>query len=60
VALAFALARLISSFLFGVRAWDPLVFITIPLLLSAVAFVAVWRPATRASRVDPMTALRAE
>ena len=60
VACAFGLARFIASFLFGVKAWDPLVFISIPVLLTLVALFAVWRPAAKASRVDPMSALRTE
>ncbi|HEX6535218.1 MAG TPA: ABC transporter permease [Gemmatimonadaceae bacterium] len=60
VAASFGLTRLISSFLFGVAPWDPLVFVSVPLLLSGVALVAVWWPARRASRVDPLSALRAE
>jgi len=60
IAAAFGLARFISSFLFGVGAWDPLVFVAIPVLLTMVALFAVWRPAARASRVDPMSALRYE
>ena len=60
IAASFGLTRLIASFLFGVRPWDPLVFVTVPIVLSAVALVAVWLPATRASKVDPMQALRAE
>jgi putative ABC transport system permease protein len=57
---AFALSRLLVSFLFGVRAWDPVAFALTPLLLGAVSLYAVWIPARRASRVDPMTALRAQ
>jgi putative ABC transport system permease protein len=55
---AFALAKQISSFLFGVTAWDPLVFGTIPLVLLATALLAVWWPASRATHVDPAAALR--
>jgi predicted permease len=57
---AFGLTRFLASFLFGVKAWDPVAFIVTPLLLSAVALLAVWIPAKRATRVDPMTALRLE
>ena len=57
---AFGLTRLIASFLFGVKSWDPLVFCTVPLILTAVALVAVWLPATRAAQLDPMKALRVE
>jgi putative ABC transport system permease protein len=57
---AFGLTRLIASFLFGVKSWDPTVFVTVPLILSAVALLAVWMPATRAARLDPMKALRVE
>jgi putative ABC transport system permease protein len=57
---AFLLARLITAFLFGVTARDPMVFTGVPLLLALVAFVAVWMPARRASRVDPIVALRYE
>jgi ABC-type lipoprotein release transport system permease subunit len=46
--------------LFGVKSWDPLAFITIPVLLMMVALLAVWLPAARASRLDPMRALRVE
>jgi ABC-type antimicrobial peptide transport system permease subunit len=55
---ALALAKQISSFLFGVTAFDPLVFVTIPLVLAATAVLAVWWPAQRATLVDPATALR--
>jgi predicted permease len=60
VAAAFGLTRLIASFLFGVKSWDPAVFIAVPIVLSAVALLAVWLPASRASRLDPMQALRVE
>jgi predicted permease len=57
---AFGLARLITTFLFGVTARDPFVFVGIPVLLGTVALLAVWMPARRASRVDPLVALRYE
>jgi putative ABC transport system permease protein len=60
IAGAFGLTRFLASFLFDVKAWDPLAFVLTPLLLSAVALLAVWVPAQRAVRVDPMTALRFE
>ena len=60
IPLAFGLTRVIASFLFGVTSHDPAVFVTAPLLLSAVALVGVWLPARRAARVDPAVALRME
>jgi predicted permease len=54
------LARLISALLFGVTTRDPLVFLGVPVLLIIVALLAVWFPARRASRVDPIVALRYE
>jgi putative ABC transport system permease protein len=60
IAASFGLTRLIASFLFGVKTWDPTAFIAVPAVLCAVAFVAVWLPAMRASRVEPMRALRVE
>jgi hypothetical protein len=60
VAGALWLSRFLASFLFGVKAWDPIAFLVTPLVLSGVALFAVWIPARKATRVDPMTALRLE
>jgi putative ABC transport system permease protein len=49
-----------ASFLYGVEAWDPIAFTTVPFLIVTVALIAVWQPAMRASRVDPIVALRYE
>jgi putative ABC transport system permease protein len=57
---AFAATRLLNSLLFGVGASDPGTFAGIVLLVSVVAFIAAWLPARRATRVDPIIALRAE
>ncbi|RPJ75637.1 MAG: FtsX-like permease family protein, partial [Acidobacteria bacterium] len=60
VAASFGLGRLMTTFLYGVTAKDPLVFTAVPVLLAVVALIAVWLPARRASRIDPIIALRAE
>ncbi|HLY41648.1 MAG TPA: ABC transporter permease [Terracidiphilus sp.] len=57
---SFGLTRFLAKFLFGVKSWDPMVFAAVPVILSVVALLAVWLPATRASKLNPMQALRVE
>ena len=57
---SFGLTRLMKAQLFGVKPLDPLTFITVPVILPAVALAAACILAFRASRVDPMVALRHE
>jgi predicted permease len=57
---AFGLARLLTSLLFQTKTWDPVSFALVPVLLIAVAVIAVWLPAQRAIRVNPVDALRYE
>ena len=52
------MTRLVSGFLLGVTSSDPLAYVGAMLVLGAVTILASWIPARRASRVDPVTALR--
>ena len=57
---ALAASRILESMLFGVGSRDAAVFLAVPLILTAVAALALFVPARRAARVDPIEALRAE
>jgi ABC-type antimicrobial peptide transport system permease subunit len=58
--LAIATAKILSGILYGVGALDPIAFTVAPLVLTIAALIATWLPARRATRVDPVQALRAE
>jgi putative ABC transport system permease protein len=58
LAASLALNRLIASLLVGVQSIDPVTYATVSAVLAAVALVATWLPARRASRIDPVLVLR--
>ena len=60
IAAAFWLTRLLRARLLSVKSFDPLTFAVVPLILLAIALLAAYTPALRATRIDPLTALRHE
>jgi putative ABC transport system permease protein len=57
---AFAFTRVLQSLLYGVSARDPLTYVALAVLLAAIALIATWLPAVRASQVDPILSIRSE
>jgi ABC-type antimicrobial peptide transport system permease subunit len=60
LAASFGLSRLLTGLLYEVRPTDPIVFVAVPLILMAVALLACYIPASRASKIDPTTMLHYE
>jgi putative ABC transport system permease protein len=59
-AAALGLTRLLSTLLFGVKPFDLIIFVMVPIILAAIAFLASYIPARRATKIDPTTALKFE
>jgi ABC-type antimicrobial peptide transport system permease subunit len=59
-ALAFVATRAMTTLLFGVKPYDPVTFLVVGILLAATSALAAWIPAARASREDPISALRSD
>lgn len=60
IAIALGLTRVLSSLFYGVKATDPVTFVLVAIVLTAVALFAAYIPARRAMRIDPAIALRQE
>ena len=60
LAITAGLTQLVSQFLYGVSATDPITFLGVPMVLASVALLAAFLPARRASKIDPVEALRSE
>ena len=58
LAAAYGLSGYLASMVFGIATRDPIVFVTVPVVLGTVAALGVWLPARSASRIDPMRVLR--
>jgi ABC-type antimicrobial peptide transport system permease subunit len=57
---ALGVSRALDRLVYGISTTDTMTFLTLPLLLGVIAMIASWLPALRATRVDPMIALRAD
>lgn len=60
VAIALGMARVMTGLVYGVKTWDPVTFALVPVVLSVSALVAAYLPSRRATRIDPVEALRSE